>query len=278
MSEISAKMIQELRERSGVGMSKCKEALVEADGNMDKAIEILRKAGLASSVKKEGRETKEGIAFAYQTKDILAIIEVNSETDFVAKNEKFKLFVENICKQAAETTPKSLDVFLTEKYKKDPGLTIDGYRNLMIQSLGENIQVRRLEIFHKDKNASYGIYSHMGGKILSIVEIKGADTETTLAYDVAMHVAAEDPTYLKPEEIPAEVRKKEEEIARSQIKGKPENVIGKILEGKLKAFADQVCLIHQKYVKDNTVSVEQYVTNQGKNLQVTCFWRWKVGE
>jgi elongation factor Ts len=281
MSEITADMIKELRERSGVGMSKCKDALVEADGNMEKAIEILRKAGLTSSVKKEGRETKEGVIMVHQTNDTLAFLEVNSETDFVAKNEKFKQFAENISKQAAESKPKSLEDFIKEKYKKDPSLTIDGYRNLMIQALGENIQIKRLEIFHKDKDASYGIYSHMGGKIVSVVEIKGASSEQVLAYDIAMHVAAEDPAYLKPEEIPENIKKKEEEIARSQIKGKPENVIEKIVLGKIKAFENQVCLIFQPFVKDNTITVSDFVAKRSKDiskpLKITCFWRWKIG-
>ncbi len=282
MANITADMIKELRERSGVGMSKCKEALVEAQGDMTKAIEILRKSGLASSVKKEGREAKEGVINAFQTKDHIALVEVNTETDFVAKNERFVQFVDVLAEQAAEEKPQSLDLFIKSKYKKDKAVSIDDQRNLMIQALGENIQITRLEIIHKAKDASYGIYSHMGGKIVTIVEIKGSADVEDLARDIAMHVAADDPEYLKPEEVPENIKKKEEEIARSQIKGKPENVIEKIIAGKIKAYYDQVCLICQKYIKDTSVTVQQFVENKGKEagkkMEVTCFWRWKLGE
>jgi elongation factor Ts len=282
MKEITSEMIKELRERSGVGMAKCKEALVLAEGNMERAIDVLRKSGLAASVKKEGRETKEGMIQTVDDCSTLVIAEANTETDFVAKNDRFRYFLFDCAKQALETKPASLLDFIQQPYFKDKSITIDQYRNLVIQALGENIQLRRVEVIHKHSNCSYGIYSHMGGKLVVAVELEGASDQEAIAKEVAMHIAAENPEYLKPEEIPAQVMAREEEIARSQVQGKPVNIVDKIVEGKLKAFADQVCLISQKYVKDNTVSVQQFLEicsrKIGKNLSVRCFWRWKIGQ
>lgn len=280
--EITADMIKELRERTGVGMGKCKEALVLAEGDMEKAIDVLRKAGMASGVKKEGRETKEGLILTAEDKHHLVIAEANAETDFVAQNDRFKHFLHDCVKQALESKPKTLAEFVQQPYYKDKSITIDQYRNLIIQALGENIQLRRVETITKHPNCSYGIYSHMGGKLVVIVEIEGAADQEGIAKEIAMHVAAENPDYLKPEEVPANVIAREEEIARSQMQGKPANIVDKILAGKIKAFMDQVCLISQKYVKDNSVTVQQFLDTCGrkigKPLSIRCFWRWKVGQ
>lgn len=282
MVEISPQLVKELRERSGVGMSKCKEALVEADGDITVAADILRKKGLTSAVKKEGRETKEGVIGVFETEANIALLEINTETDFVAKNDKFQKFVNELTEQVAKSTPISVKEFSNENYAIDPSLTIEEYRNLLVQSIGENIQISRLLTIQKKSKCSYGIYSHMGGKIVTIVEIMGSSDEAKLAKDIAMHVAAEDPQYLRESEIPETMKRKEEEIARSQIKDKPENVIEKIVAGKLKAYADQVCLLNQKYVKDQNITIEKLVENKGKEiraeLKVNCFWRWKIGE
>ncbi len=282
MREITSDMIKELRERSGVGMGKCKEALVLAEGDMEKAIDILRKSGLAAAVKKEGRETKEGMIQTADDRSTLVIAEANAETDFVAKNDRFKHFLYDCVKQALETKPKSLSDFLLQPYFKDKSITIDQYRNLVIQALGENIQLKRLEIVHKHPNCSYGIYSHMGGKLVVVVEMEGASDQEGIAKEIAMHVAAENPDYLKPEEIPAHVLAREEEIARSQVQDKPANIVDKIVAGKLKAYTDQVCLVHQKYVKDNSVTIQQFLDVCSKKLEkkfsIRCFWRWKVGQ
>ena len=280
--EITADMIKELRERTGVAMGKCKEALVLSQGDMDKAIDHLRKAGMAAGVKKEGRETKEGMILTGEDKHTLVIAEANAETDFVAQNDRFKHFLHDVVKQALETKPKSVEDMAKQPYYKDRSITIDQYRNLVIQALGENIQLRRVESIHKHPNSSYGIYSHMGGKLVVIVEIEGAADQEGIAKEIAMHVAAESPEYLKPEEIPSHALAREEEIARATVQGKPANIVDKIVAGKIKAFADQVCLIHQKYVKDNTVTVQQFLDicakKIGKPLAIRCFWRWKVGQ
>ena len=281
MQDISPEKIRQLRERTGVGMGKCKEALVLSGGDIEKAIDVLRKAGMAAGVKKEGRETKEGLILTGENKELLVIAEANAETDFVAQNDRFKHFLHDVVKQALETKPSSLADLIDQPYYKDRSITIEQYRNLVIQALGENVQLRRLETIHKHPNSSYGIYSHMGGKLVVIVEISGASDQEGIAKEIAMHIAAESPDYLKPEEVPAEVKAREEEIARSQVQGKPANIIDKIVAGKIQAFIEQVCLISQKYVKDNSVTIQQFLEicakKTGKPLSIRCFWRWKVG-
>jgi elongation factor Ts len=280
--KITAEMVKELRERTGVGMGKCKEALDHVGGDMEKAIDHLRKTGMASAVKKEGRETKEGLIGHAESHAAIALIEVNTETDFVAQNEKFKTFLHDICKQAAETKPATLEAFLHQACAKDPSVTVDQYRSLIIQSLGENIQIKRLLVLNKKPDVSFGVYSHMNGKIVTVVELSGKTGLEAFARDIAMHVAAESPDYLRPEDVSSDVRAREEEIARSQIQGKPANIIDKIVEGKLKAFYDQICLLCQKYIKDNTQTIAQVVEKEGKavgkHLSLVRFIRWKVGE
>lgn len=279
--KVTAEMVKELRERTGVSMSKCKEALDKAQGDMNEAIDILRKSGMASAVKKEGRETNEGLIGAAESAGAVALVEVNAETDFVTQNEKFKQFLKDVAQEAADSSCATVEALLHRPYSKDSSLTIDQYRALVMQSLGENIQVKRLSILPKNESLSIGLYSHMGGKIVVAVILTGGSGNEALAREIAMHTAAESPEYLRPEEIPADVRAKEEEIARSQVQGKPANIVDKIIEGKIKAFCDEVCLICQKYVKDNTMTIAQLLEKEGKRLNkhidVKAFHRWKVG-
>lgn len=283
MSEaITMDLIKELRERTGVGMSKCKEALVLSEGDMEKAIDHLRKTGMAAGVKKEGRETKEGIILTKEDEESLIVAEANVETDFVAQNERFVQFLQDVLDQALKAKPESLEALMALPYEKDPSITLDGYRNLVIQALGENIQMRRFEVLPKGSDRSFGVYSHMGGKLVVIVEIAGASDEQAMAKELGMHIAAESPEYLNREEIPAEVIAREEDVARSQVKGKPENIVEKILTGKIKAFSEQVCLLNQKYVKDSSKTVEavlqEHGKSAGKTLSIRRFLRWQVGQ
>ena len=282
MSVISPAMIKELRDRTGVGMGKCKEALEESKGDLELAISNLRKAGLASAVKKEGRATNEGMIGFAETNNTLAIVEVNAETDFVVKNERFKEFLENVVKEVAESNPSSLEAFLKQKYTKEPNLTIDEFRATLVQTIGENIQIRRLKTLEKSSNKSFGIYSHMGGKILTIVEIEGSSAEEALAKDIAMHIAAASPDYVSPEDVPAEILDHEKEIVRSQIQNKPANIVDKIVEGKVNSYYDQVCLIRQKYIKNDSLTIQDLVNQRsketGKPLKVKSFTRWTVGQ
>lgn len=282
MSDITGEMVKLLRERTGVGMSKCKDALVRAGGSIDKAIEILRKEGMTAAVKKESREAKEGFIGFFELDTDISLVELNCETDFVAQNEAFKVFLSDLSAQAAKSKPHSVEKLVTQKFVADPTLTIEDFRNLLVQKYGENIQVRRVEIISKKKNCSYGIYSHMGGKIVCVVEIEGDSGFADIAKDVAMHVAAEAPDYLNPESVPDDILEKEKEIARSVVKNKPENVIEKIVDGKINAFYDGVCLTNQKYIKDTAISVKQFVEAAGKKanktLSIKKFWYWKVGQ
>ncbi len=281
-TSVTPAMIKELRERTGVGMGKCKEALDEAHGDMELAISNLRKAGIASAVKKEGRTTNEGMIGTAENAKTIAVVEVNSETDFVAKNERFKQFLESIAAEIANTNPSSLEAFLNQKYSKDGSMTIDQYRTTVVQTIGENIQIKRLLTIPKSSSKSLGVYSHSGGKMVTLVEIEGSNSEEALAKDIAMHVAAAQPEYLSPEKVPADQVNNEKEIAKSQIKGKPENIIDKIVEGKINSFYDAICLIRQKYIKDDSKSVQQIVEERaqkiGKPLKVTQFLRWTVGQ
>lgn len=279
--KITAESVKRLRDRTGVSMGKCKEALEQAGGDEEKAIDVLRKAGIASAVKKEGREANEGMVGFAETEHTIALVEVNSETDFVAQNEAFKELLKNLCLAAATHKTGSVEELLTLPYAKDPSLSLDQYRALTMQSLGENIQVRRVTLIAKGPSLSIGLYSHMGGKIVTAATLSGATGCEALAREIAMHVAAEAPDYLTPEQVPAEVRAREEEIARAQVQGKPANITDKIVEGKIKAFYDQVCLVCQKFIKDPSLSVAEIVAlegkKQGKTLSLQGFLRWKVG-
>lgn len=282
MTQITATMIKELRERTGIGMGKCKEALEEANGDMELAISNLRKAGMASAVKKEGRTTNEGMIGTAVSDTTIVMVEVNAETDFVVKNERFKQFLDSIVAEVVKTKPASLEAFLQQKYSQDPALTIDQYRATVMQAIGENIQIRRLVILPKERNKSLGLYSHLGGKIVTLVEISGSDKEENLAKDIAMHVAAAAPEYLSPEKVPTDLINNEKEIAKSQIKGKPDNIVDKIVEGKIKSFYDSTCLVCQNYIRDDSLTVSEVVNKRAKEtghpLVATHFLRWSVGQ
>lgn len=279
---VTPAMIKELRDRTGVGMGKCKEALEHAHGDMELAIANLRKAGIATAVKKEGRATNEGMIGSLDNGKVIAIVEVNAETDFVVKNDLFQSFLKNVLEEVVATKPVSLESFLQQKYSKDPALTIDQYRATVVQKIGENIQIRRLKVIAKSGDKSFGVYTHLGGKILTLVEITGSHDQDALAKDIAMHVAAASPEFLSPEKVPSEVVAHEKEIARGQVKGKPENIIDKIVEGKLNAFYDGVCLVRQKFIKNDSLSIADLVGHRaketGKPLVVTDFIRWNVGQ
>lgn len=281
-TQITTSMIKELRDRTGIGMGKCKEALEEAKGDMELAISNLRKAGMASAVKKEGRATNEGMIGAAETPSTVALVEVNAETDFVVKNDRFQEFLKNIAQEVAATNPASLEAFLKQKYSKDSALTIDEYRATVVQAIGENIQIRRIAVIPKTTQKSIGVYIHLGGKIVTLVEITGSNKEEAIAKDIAMHVAAAAPDFLSPDNVPADVVNNEKEIAKSQIKGKPDNIVEKIVDGKIKSFFDAVCLTCQKYIRDDTISIADLVNKRSKEagvpLSLTHFLRWSVGQ
>lgn len=281
MAQVTPAMIKELRERTGVGMGKCKEALEQANCDMELAITNLRKAGIASAVKKEGRVTNEGLIATAETPSTVALVEVNAETDFVVKNDRFQEFLQNIAEEVAKTTPSSLETFLEQKYSKDGQLTIDQYRATIIQTIGENIVIKRILVLPKKTNASLGVYSHQGGKLMTVVELEGTNEQSAFAKELAMHVAAAAPEFLSPEKVPAATVESEKEIAKSQVKGKPDNIVEKIVDGRLKAFYDEACFVCQKYIRDTNKTIAEVVAEQsktsGKPLEIVSFLRWGVG-
>jgi len=252
--------------------------LEEASGDMEKAIANLRKAGIASAVKKEGRATNEGMIGSAESDKTIGLVEIGAETDFVVQNDRFRNFVMDIAAEVANTAPKSLESFIQQKYSKDNAHTIDEIRALLMQAIGENIVIKRVLAIPKKSNTSYGIYSHLGGKIVTIVEIEGSTGENDFARDIGMHIAAASPEFLSHDQVPANVIEHEKEIARSQIKGKPENIIEKIVDGKLDSFYNDNCLLRQKYIRDDSQTIAQVVEARGKEIgkpiKIVSFLRW----
>ncbi|MEC7839351.1 MAG: translation elongation factor Ts [Chlamydiota bacterium] len=282
MAEITIKQIKELREATGIGMKACQKALSEAGGDMELAITNLRKAGMVAAGKKKDRETNEGMIAAVENNDRVAVVEVNAETDFVVKNDRFNEFIQDIASEVAETNPASLEDFLAQKYSKDGEMTIEEYRASIVQTIGENIKISRIMTIPKGADRSVGVYSHLGGKMVVTVEIEGDSGEEALAKDIAMHAAASSPSFLSRETVPADVISNEKDIAKDQVIGKPENIIDKIVDGKMNAFYKDNCLVEQPFIKDEKQSVSDVVASRAKEknkeLKVTNFVRWNVGE
>ncbi len=267
MSEFTASTIRDLRDKTGAGMMDCKKALTASDGDMEGAIEFLRKSGLAKAAKKSGRETKEGKITTLVTPQAAVMVEILCETDFVAKNETFVAFSEQLCKTVGAYT--GAPEKLTEAVLADQQQSIAD----LITKVGENIQVRRILRWQpKGKCASY---LHLGGKIGVLVDIAN-ESDPDYLHDVAMHIAAFNPLYLTPEAIPANVIVKEREIAASQpeLADKPENVKEKIIQGKIAKWYNETCLVKQSWLRNDKQRVEQVKPN----AVIHRFSRWQVGE
>ncbi len=285
---VTAAQVKELRERTGAGMMDCKKALQESGGDMDKAIEILRKKGIAKAAKKADRVASEGTIAVEVSPDYkcATIVEVNSETDFVAKNENFKTLVDTIKKHISESEIESVE----ELYKTTiDGATFEEFMKAEIAKIGENIVVRRFDRICVEGNGVVNGYLHMGGKIGVIVAAvcdkpQVCDAIKDLLKDIAMHIAAMNPKYLDESEIPAEVIEKEKEIAAAQLikEGKPENIIEKIIPGKIKKFIEENTLLGQKFVKDDKKTVKQVLDEAAKaaggEAKIVRFVRFELGE
>ncbi|WP_246481898.1 translation elongation factor Ts [Chlamydiifrater volucris] len=275
--------IKTLRAQTGVGLTKCKEALEASEGDLEKAVLYLRKLGLASAGKKESRETKEGLIGAWADGKGFSLIEVNVETDFVASNDVFKGFVKNLVGALHAFASDDLEKFLALPYPEDPSVTVDQQRAVVMQTVGENIRINKIAFRSSGKNGkeSCGIYSHGNGKNVAVVVIEGCDKCDALAKDIAMHVVASSPDYICKEDIPSEIIEREKEVIISQIQGKPQSVVDKIVEGKLSSFYKEVCLLEQPFVKDPDKTVGQLLEEQGKangvSLTLTYFSNWKIG-
>lgn len=272
---ITTALIKELRERTGAGMLDCKKALEENGGDIEKAIDWLREKGIAKAAKKSGRVAAEGLVFAAVSADRKkgTILEFNSETDFVAKNDEFKNFGEKLVQLSLEhdlTSEDELKAFELEGKKVEDNLTE------LIAKIGENMNIRRLKLV--STNGFIETYIHLGGKIGVLLNVSGEATPENVekAKGVAMHVAAMDPKYLNSEQVTADDLEREKEIARHQLQqeGKPENIIEKILDGKMRKFYEENCLVNQKYVRDDSVTIEKFIAPSS----IISFDRFKVGE
>ena len=268
---ISASMVKELRERTGAGMMECKKALVETDGDIDAAIEMMRKSGMAKADKKAGRVAAEGTVVIKSVPGATAIVEVNSETDFVANGDDFQNFAKGIAECVLADKP--ADVEALSNCKMASGSTVDETRRALISKLGENIAVRRFKLI--ESAGTIGSYLH-GSRIGVVVTMDGG--EENLAKDLAMHVAASRPACISEEQVSKDILDKEREIFSAQAKesGKPDDIIAKMVEGRIKKFLKEITLVGQPFVKDPDTTVEKLL--KANNATVTGFERFEVGE
>lgn len=291
---ITAQMVKELRDMTGCGMLDSKKALEATNGNIDEAIEFLRKKGLAGAEKKAGRITAEGVSFTKLSNDFKSgvVVEVNSETDFVAKNEKFRDYVNKVAEQALESSANDLDSFLNEKWKFDNSKTVKEELSSQISIIGENLTIRRFGKLSSPNGLIYD-YMHMGGKIGVLVAVESSvvnDAIKEMTKHIAMQVASMRPKYVSVDEIDEEFKNKEKEILLEKAKndpknaGKPDNIIQKVVEGGLNKELKEVCLNNQVYImaEDGKESIADYVNKVAKannaNIKVLKFLRYETGE
>ncbi len=274
MVKIKAAQVKELRDLTGAGMMDAKKALVEAEGDMERASEIIREKGVETAAKKAGRISAEGLSHIHVEGNTAAIVEVNSETDYVAKNEQFQQLVKDIAETIAKEKPASLEDAL--KVEMANGETIDAAITNAITTIGENITLRRFELVEKADNEVFGAYEHMGGSISVLSLIEGEDEE--VARNVSMHVAALNPEYATRDDVPQKTRDKELEFLTEQAKGegKPEHIVEKIVEGRLNKWLGEIALVDQPYVRDSDITVKQYLDNNKSTIK--SFTRIEVGE
>ncbi|MFB5660537.1 translation elongation factor Ts [Alteribacillus sp. HJP-4] len=272
---ITASMVKELREKTGAGMMDCKKALTETGGDMDKAIDYLREKGISKAAKKADRVAAEGLAFVTSEGNKAVIAEINSETDFVAKNENFQQLVKDISQFLLKEEPADVEAALKAEYSS--GTSLESYINDQIVKIGEKISLRRFNVVQKPENSVFGEYLHMGGRIGVLTVIEGTD-DAQLAKDVAMHVAAINPSYVSRDEVPAEETEREKEILKQQAlnEGKPEKIVEKMVAGRINKYFEQICLNDQEFVKDSEQKVGKYVSAKGGTVK--SFVRFEVGE
>lgn len=272
-TKISAKQVMDLRKRAGVGIMAAKKALVSADGDMDKAIDILREKGIAKAAKKSTRTAADGLTAIKIEGNTAAIVEMNSETDFVAASDPFKKLLDETVNTLVENKPKDLDAALALKVGEN---TLKDEIALTTQKTGEKITLRRFSIVEKDDGDNFGPYLHQGGKIAALVTLQGSDEAT--AKDVAMHVAAINPEFMTKDDVSDERLAHEREVFKQETlnEGKPEKIVDRIVDGRVKKFLSEICLADQKFVKNPDQTVAEYVASKGGKLK--GFVRYEVGE
>ena len=274
---ITAQMVKDLREKTGAGMMDCKKVLTEADGDMEKAAELLREKGIAKAAKKSDRIAAEGLVLAYVTEDgkVGAAVEVNSETDFVAQNAEFRSFVEMLAKQVATKNPSDVEDLLNQKSIEDEAKTVSEILIDKTAKIGEKLSIRRFERF-ESANGLVEKYIHGDGKIAVLVEMENADN--SLAKDICMQIAAAKPEFLDRENVPQERVDKEMEILKIQAmnEGKPEAIAEKVVNGRIGKFYGEICLLEQEFVKDPDMKVCDLL--KSKNAKIVRFARIEKGE
>ena len=273
---VTASQVKDLREKTGAGMMDCKKVLTETDGDMEKAIELLRERGIAKAAKKSGRVAAEGLVEAYISENgkIGAIVEVNSETDFVAKNEEFKSFVLSVAKQVVLKNPKDVEELLNQEAIDEAGKTVKEVLTDKIAKIGENMNIRRFARFESEGLVEK--YIHGDGKIAVLVNMKSGDKE--VAKDICMQIAAARPEYLNEASVPEDRLNKEKEILKAQTmnEGKPEAIAEKIVQGRIRKFFEEVCLVDQAFVKDPNKKVSDLLKEHG--AEIVEFARFEKGE
>ena len=274
MANITAKLVKELRDMTGVGMMDAKKALVEVEGDIDKAVDFLREKGLAKAAKKADRIAAEGVTATYVDGNTAALIELNSETDFVAKNDKFQALVATVVKAIAQAKPATMEEALAVKVddKTIEELILEG-----TTVIGEKLSLRRFEVLTKADGDAFGEYLHMGGRIGVLTVIEGSD-DSVAAKDVAMHVAAINPRYISREDVSEEDHKHEEKI-QTEIalnEGKPANIVEKMIKGRMNKYLAEISLTEQAFVKNPDQTVAEFVASKGG--KVKTFVRYEVGE
>ena len=273
---VTASQVKDLREKTGAGMMDCKKVLTETDGDMEKAIELLRERGIAKAAKKSGRVAAEGLVESYISEDgkTGAIVEVNSETDFVAKNEEFKNFVLSVAKQVVVKNPKDVEELLSQESIDEAGKTVQEVLTDKIAKIGENMNIRRFARFESEGLVEK--YIHGDGKIAVLVNMKSGDKE--VAKDICMQIAAARPEYLNEESVPEDRLNKEKEILKVQTmnEGKPEAIAEKIVQGRIRKFFEEVCLVDQDFVKDPNKKVSDLLKEHG--AEIVEFARFEKGE
>ncbi|MEF9917175.1 MAG: translation elongation factor Ts [Lachnospiraceae bacterium] len=286
---VTASMVKELREITGAGMMDCKKALNETDGNIDEAVEYLRKNGQAKAEKKAGRIASEGLVKAVVNEDkIAAIVEVNSETDFVAKNDEFQTFVTDVAKQAVDTSATDMEAFLSEPWKVDTTKTVKDALTDKIAVIGENLNIRRFEKIQIEDGCVVS-YIHGGGRIGVLIEAQTDvvnDEVKTCLKNIAMQVAAMSPKYVSQAEVSEEYKAHEKEILLAQAKienpEKPDNIIEKMIIGRLNKELKEICLLEQGYVQDSELTVGKYLDKvakeAGAKMSIVKFIRFETGE
>ncbi|KRM88212.1 translation elongation factor Ts [Lacticaseibacillus thailandensis] len=274
MAKITAAQVKELRDKTQAGMMDAKKALVEADGDMDKAVDVLRERGLVKAAKKSGNTAAEGLAAVAVKGNVAAIVEVNSETDYVASNKEFTSFVKEVAQVIADNAPADMDAALNLKMAS--GDTIDMAAKSLTAVIGENIKLRRFNVIKKGDDEVFGSYLHNGAQIAAVVTLKGADEAT--ARDVAMHIAAINPKYMTRDDVPADELQHETDVFTEETKneGKPEKIVPRIVEGRVNKWLSEISLVDQEFVKDPDQTVGKFVASKGGTVE--AFTRYEVGE